>query len=250
MNDDLLIRLRPSPRPEFAAALYRKISQPVARPSRFATALRRTMLASAALAAVLTVILLVSPLARAFADHLVRQIGAYTFIGGLTLPDASKAANVTTKKSINKPLAPPDTLPSQAAPDVAKASALAGFAVRTPAYVPAGYTPKGDWSVETRENGVLAVCSYVNVDGEKENHFLSISQLKPREGSPNREFHVSEEQMQDVIVRGAPGVWLASRGKENAKYSLVWAEDGITFSMSSDALSLEEMLKIAESLGK
>jgi hypothetical protein len=47
-------------------------------------------------------------------------------------------------------------------------------------------------------------------------------------------------------VRGLPGVWLPA----GLKTALVWDENGITFTVSCDALTLEEALKIAKSLGK
>jgi hypothetical protein len=61
----------------------------------------------------------------------------------------------------------------------------------------------------------------------------------------------------DVLVavkgptgRGRSGVWLPLTASSEGNEALVWEENGITYSLISDALSLDEMLKAAESLGQ
>ncbi len=56
---------------------------------------------------------------------------------------------------------------------------------------------------------------------------------------------ITMPEIQDVTVRGQPGVWLPE-----GKHSLVWVKMASPSPSSSNALNLEETLKIAESMGK
>jgi hypothetical protein len=76
-----------------------------------------------------------------------------------------------------------------------------------------------------------------------ENEVLMISQVHSGQDTPPLTITIPD--IQDVTVRGQPGVWLSGE-----KHSLVWAENGVTITIESNALSLEETLQIAESLSK
>ena len=55
----------------------------------------------------------------------------------------------------------------------------------------------------------------------------------------------------DVTVRSQTGVWLPDTTSGPAqKNALVWQENGITYSLITDSLPLDEMLKVAESLSQ
>jgi hypothetical protein len=60
----------------------------------------------------------------------------------------------------------------------------------------------------------------------------------------------TREQIVGVTVRGRSGVWLPDTPSPDDANALVWEENGITYSLISDSLPLDEMLKVAESLGQ
>ena len=65
-----------------------------------------------------------------------------------------------------------------------------------------------------------------------------------------RRVAIDHYQIVEVTVRGHSGVWLPETPAPDGNNALVWEENGITYSLISDALSLEEMLQVAESLGE
>lgn len=243
MKDDFLTNLRETPEPEFAASLYQRISKPVetqtARPT-----LRFAALTLSAVA-VLTATLLFSPSARTFAQGLLRQIGGFAFSQGVPGPlDASKlpaAFNIIyTSTSISIEL----SSDSIVANDAATASDLAGFAVLTPSYLPSGYVPMdGDWRI-TPENDSTAVSSGY-FDGTK--NFFLIVQWKVGEAGTKT---FTREEIVDVNVHSQTGVWLPKASPDGSSSALVWGENGVTYSIISNALPLNEVLKVAESLGQ
>ncbi len=54
-------------------------------------------------------------------------------------------------------------------------------------------------------------------------------------------------EIQDVTVRGQPGAWMPTDGGKNM---LAWEENGITYMIVSNKLPEDEVLKVAESLGR
>ena len=77
MNDDFLTRFRKTPRAEFEADLYRRISKPMSNSTTLFPR-RRLALAFAVMLLVLAVALAASPGARALAAGFLRQIGVMT----------------------------------------------------------------------------------------------------------------------------------------------------------------------------
>ncbi len=127
--------------------------------------------------------------------------------------------------------------------DAATASQLAGFTVLAPSYLPDGFTVSnqpGVWSVIHGNNGVMAVILYEN---QAANGSLAITEEMYRQGETNTVTNIPEGQ--HVTVRGQPGEWVS-----NGKSILTWDENGIRYMISTNALSKDEVLKIAESLGK
>ncbi len=258
MNDDFLTQFRKPPREKFAAELYQRISKPMQTPFRI-PALRFAALVLAAIA-ILTVTLLVSPPTRAFAQSILRQFGGYIFVQAAPKAERVKqgSAGQPVNKSVQNSAIGPQlkatlqasgqlsknevqTKPSVlTAPDAAGASRLAGFSVLAPAHLPDGYAPAGPWSFTTQDNGKAVEMAYMDAG----KHFLLLQQFQYQAGQPRQT--VDRSQIVDTTVRGQPGVWLPGGGKN----SLVWEENGITFTLSSNTLSLDETLKVAESLGK
>jgi hypothetical protein len=100
------------------------------------------------------------------------------------------------------------------------------------------------WMVTSDRSGVTASRGYK----DSTNNFLVINELKKAAGAPEVAFH--KDQIVDVTVHRQPGVWLPDPSSPNGKNALVWDENGITYSLISNSLSLEEMSRVAEALGK
>ncbi len=172
---------------------------------------RRVALSFAMLAVIATV-LFFSPSVRAFADSIIRQ-----FQKGNALI-----------QSVN---------------DAAAASQLAGFTVLAPSYLPDGYTAfnqPGEWTVVHENGGVMVVITYHN---QAANGDLAVTEQTVRQGESNT--LMNDPEAQHVTVRGRPGKWLPG-----GKSILAWDENGVGYMISTNTLPKDEVLKIAESLGK
>jgi len=239
MNDDFINQFDPPkpPRPEFTAALYQRITQPMITTTR--TRVLRTVALSFAMVAVIATVLFFSPSARAFAQSILQQfgVGGYTFVQGISEPTVSPEEQATLQ-AIGKPALQP-------ANDAAAASQLAGFTVLAPSYLPDGYTADnqpGVWTVSEEISGVTASIFY---DNQAADDHLTILEKMYRQGEPNTV--LNRPEIQEVTVRGQPGAWMPTGGGKN---TLAWEENGITYLIIDNTLSKDEVLKIAESLGK
>ena len=240
MNDNFINQFG-KPRPpsrEFAVSLYKRINEPMHTPAR--TLLFRTLTITLAVMAVLAAVLFVSPPARAFADGVIHRFGFFIFVQGEIQPEPTKQAphdeeNVDQAAAQAKKEAIP---PGE--PDAAAASQVAGFPVLAPTYLPEGFTLLHGWMVEKKGELVQSVTVSYKYG---ENEVLMINQVHSGPDTPP--LTITMPEIQDVTVRGQPGVWLPEE-----KHSLVWVENGVTITIESNALNLEEALKIAESMGK
>jgi hypothetical protein len=255
MNDDFLKEMRRPPRREFANALYERISQPMNQSSYRIEpfVLRRAALAMGAVSLLLLVTIMVSPAARAFAEAQFRQIGALIFRPAEVEPGPVPLPTVP---------APGDTNPPQNATLLEDASRLSGFTVLAPGYLPAGYTVASVWSIDRQESGIYVVSSFRN---DANNQFLLLNQIDYAPGASFEQSYGDNEQLSDVSVRGQTGVWITGRlmtdptdhapklQGEPQLYAtnwLVWQEGDITYTLFGNNLSQEEMVRIAESLGR
>lgn len=240
MNDDFLTKFRKAPRPEFAASLHQRINKPMKTKS-ISTSLR---FATWTVFAVLTAALLFSPSVHALADTLIGQFGAYIFVEGTPVSVQQEAAD---KKNGEVQSEPNNNDAFSFAEDAAAASQLAGFTVIVPAYIPEGFTPSnldnanGGWRVTSKWGGQAALISYENLTDDS---YVTIEELQIGQDLP---MTIERPQITPVTVRGLPGVWTLD--PDGHKNGLVWDENGITYSIWSNKLPLEELQKIAESLG-
>jgi hypothetical protein len=256
MNDDFLYKFHKAPRREFAAKLYERISKPMKTTSRIKP------IRSAAMAVVLLLVigatLYFAPATRALADSIIHQFGAFLFVQAP--PEPKPLQNEMAAKQPSDGQEKKDPLLDQAeqskeqskagaratvgyARDASAASQLSGFTVLAPSYLPDGYqieSASEAWTVLHESNEVRTSVSYGNQD---ESSFLTIEQLKHQPGESKQ---VESLEITDVIVRGQPGIWVP----DHQKNLLVWEENGITYLVISNTLPLEEVLNVAESLGK
>jgi hypothetical protein len=243
MNDDFLKNYYKPPRKQFAADLYRRISIPMETQPRFLN-LRRLLLATALLFAILVVTVFVSPPARAFARQLFHQIGVFRLV---EITDVTPTSDPTP---IPPTAEPPSTGEVKYVSTAAEASGLASFTVYSPAYIPTGYEQTGKWSLMDQGNGMVVVSVYHDEEG----HYLNLNQYRYGEDDHYEQAYAENEQVKDVIVRGQAGVWIVGRLVGDTSDTVVpttwlmWEENGINYTMFSDALPQSEILKMAESL--
>ena len=246
MNDDekFFNQFQEAPRPEFAAALYKRINRPMNNQTK-SISLGRMALSAAAVGILLVAALLIYPPTRVEAFNLLRQIGVFT---------------ITTEAPITvQPTArPPDAAQAPAAAQsAAEASQLAGFSVLAPQGLPDGYAFVEPLSIVPVGSGKTVVSTYLNPTQEA---FILINQSQFQGGDSYSDYVSGQETVQDVEVRGHPGVWITGRmmtspvaGQPNgeklrASNWLRWEENGIVYLVASDRLSLEEVLQLAQSL--
>jgi hypothetical protein len=245
-DDDFLTQLRQSPRPEFAAQLYRRINQPMNTTTSWTEHLkpRRIALALALFIFLLFASLLFSPAVRAFAGDILRQIGA---ISVAPVPAEGPAVPQATA-------VPPQAGLAQTAGSAAEAAELAGFALQAPAYLPEGYAPSADWSIMPQGEGVIVARQYQAGD-----HFLLFNAYRYGANDRYDQGFGQNETVTDVTVRGQTGLWITGRlmahpDRDSADLLatgwLLWAEDGVNYTLIGDDLTLEEALRIAEGLSR
>jgi len=138
---------------------------------------------------------------------------------------------------------------------IEEANDVAGFQVLSPEYVPAGYRVVAR-RVYVVEAGVFVRTTCATESGEER---VSISQVRYVPGRYEEEFPVGDAPTMDVTVRGQPGLRVegAKLGIRNDDSGgselygvnvLIWEEEDDLFRLTSNELTLEELLKIAESL--
>lgn len=252
MNDDFLNQFREPPRSEFAASLYKRISKPmITQP--YAVFRRRLALTFTALAVALTLILIASPDARAFAQTFLRQIGVLTLdsrpVGEHVIVAPPSAEQMAQAGATATPIPPA----SQSAAPLERAIAEAGFLPYLPGYLPDGFSQVSIAAAEYLDDQQINLGTGIFADYRSEiDGYLSIqtSRFDGREQSiPTGGLSIT-----DVSVNGQSGVWIEGLPFESSLTPsctvnmLLWQEGDFVLAIQADQLSLEEVLKIAEGL--
>lgn len=241
-DDDFLTQFRETPRPAFAAQLYRRINKPMNTTfSKRPSPARRLALAGSMAVLLLVTLLALSPAARAVAGELMRQVGAISVVPGETSPPAPTAV-------------PPRPGDASFAPTAAGATALAGFPVLETSWLPAGYQASGDWAVAPQGQGVIVARAYVAGEGDD---FLMLNQYRYGSEDQFEQTYGANETMAEIEVRGRQGLAISGRlvthpdKPEQAPQPtnwLMWEENGVTYTLFANALSAAELAQIAEGL--
>jgi len=254
MNDDFLNQFRESPRPEFAASLYQRISKPMSTYTTV-TSRRRLVLTFTALVATLTFILIASPNARVLAANFLRQIGV------LGLSDRPAGSPVLIASPSPEQLmmanatATPILTASQTGTPLEKAIAEAGFQPFLPGYLPSGFSQVSIVTAEYLDDqqighGMGIFADYVS----GANGYISIQ--TNRFDGREQDIPTGGLTVTDVTVNGQSGVWIEGMAFESPLSPsstinmLLWQEGDYTLAVQADQLPLEEVLKIAESLSQ
>jgi len=246
MNEDdkFFTQFQEAPRPEFAAALYKRISKPMDTPKN-RIPMRRMALTFTALFVFLIAAAFAYPPARAQALSLLRQIGVFIID---TQPPAVQQPTAVPPDPTAKPLT---------AQSAAEAGRLAGFTVMVPQNLPDGYVQQGLLGILPNAGGKIVSSTYANSTREA---FILINQYHYNPGDSFVDNVSANETVQDVEVRNHKGLWITGRmmsspiagqpntGSLRPTNWLRWEENGIVYSIMSDGLTFEEMLQLAQDL--
>lgn len=200
------------------------------------------------------------PPSRAWAQGILGRLGPFFFTNAPTLSELALTATPTPWPTSPTVTATGESLNMQRVQVMTaeEARALAGYAMLDPGYLPEEYE---SYSFEVwLSQGPQAL----EVDQTYGNgpDVLIIRQIYlPDGGNGVSEFPVGDAVVEEVTVRGQPGVWveetnLGQHQNEDGtavltKWSmLMWQEGDFLFWIYTNALSKEEALKVAESLSE
>lgn len=213
---------------------------------------RRLLTAAFTLIIVAAVVFTVPPL-RTLAQEVIKRLQT------LTLTNApSYVETLLTATPTDDPANPPVY---QMDITLKEAIAQAGFTPLLPTYLPAGYAPA---SQTASANQIRLEFQPANRNRTDCCAVLSLTQISnpPSDSTP---FPMGDVPIEDVIVRGVPGLWVEDSRTgmtpdENGQLQimptsiLTWEADGYLFWMSSydsqtnQPLSKTEMMKVANAL--
>lgn len=134
------------------------------------------------------------------------------------------------------------------------ASNRVGFPVYAPGSIPEGYELTTRYTLlppEPEQAGMMGVHTLYMLRGTAEAISRTVELIQHR-FSPDQQtqmwmFITENTPVEDVTVRGQPGVWV--EGRAGKTHMLLWEQDGFTFMLQSNSLTQAEMLVVAESVG-
>lgn len=218
----------------------RRQNQPV--PIRLAW---RALAIGLLLCLILTGAVLAIPPLRSLAQDILGQIGTLIFTNAPT--DYEIVSQTPTLRPFSTPIpgGVRQVVESQLR-SAQEVSALAGFTMSTPDYVPDGYqlAARDAWLVTGKPAALSTYHSAASDDS------LGIQQALIIDGEARHEFGVGEAPVVELAVRGVTGLWVEQYAvwPGTGVNMLVWEERGFMFTLHSAHLSLDEMLRVAESL--
>lgn len=221
-------------------------------PSR--VALGRLAWAMTAVALLATLTLAISPPARAWAGELLRQIGPFRLIDAATPGRVAEPADAPLLPTAEPPSDVPEV---ELADNAAAAGALAGFGVLEPAEL-LGYRLDGEWAITPNGNGTVVVTAYRDPSGD---HFLVLNQYRYGPGDQFDQSYGQNETVSNVMVNEVDGIAVTGRymGRPDGSAPqdqpelletnwVIWDVEGVAYSLYSDALTIEELTAVAESM--
>jgi len=244
MNDEFLYKMRRSPRPEFAEALYKRISQQ-RRSMMFeylkASPIRALAWGMALLGLLLTTALAALPGARAMILRVTKQIGRITF----EETDQYPGGNLSE-------------IPTLAAQQVglSKVQAMIPFTLTLPTWVPDGFELQEEVQVilPTEISRHTSVSLQWCPVGRSYNCIHMIAEC-PVGAVPPSSLVVGPGNVEEVEINGQPaalvhGAWNADsqRYDPGLQLSLMWEQGGVTYSLFALDVQAEDLIRMAESI--
>lgn len=245
MKDDFLYKFQKTPRKEFAAALYKRISQPMLTKT---VSLRRLSFTFVILLTALTLTLTFSPTARVLAANFLRQIGVLK-ISDRPAGDPVFIASPSPEQVVQaQATATPITPPSETESELEAAIAQAGFLPFLTDELPQGYMLDNIVPAQYIDDGQVPYgwgifATYRTADGG----YLSIH--TNRFDGRQQDIPMGGRRITDVQVNGEPGVWIEDFPSSGETIDiLLWEVDGYVLAIQSNRLTLEQMLELAKAL--
>ncbi len=242
MSDRFLSLRREVPRPEFAAELYKRISQPCPNRSYPFLALKRFALAFAILLLAFAALLAISPDVRAQVGEVVKRIGAFTFKETEQFPDLGKNAIYLQGQMVS----------------LDQAREMAPYALKVPAWVPAGFIMDKDVLIHKDEDvgGTRILVRAVPVTMTwRHGQGVPIALTQELASGPVGPGQVGPGSVKEVKVHAEPaalvrGVWNAqTQTWSESSQTLFWRQDRTDYRLSAPLdISANDLVRIAESL--
>jgi hypothetical protein len=242
MNDDFLYQLREPPRPEFADALYRRISQPKPTPLSSFLAPKRLAFASLILFLALGLLLALSPDVRAQVGDVIKRIGVFSFKETDQFPEIRKNTIYLHGELVS----------------LEQAKTMVSYTLRIPTWVPAGFIVDKDVRVTKDEDvgGTRIFVPAVPVTITwRRGQGIPIALTQQLANGPVGPGQVGPGSVEEVKVHGEPaalvrGVWNAqTQTWSQSSQTLFWRKDGIDYSLDAPLdITTNDLVRIAESL--
>ncbi|HLO14506.1 MAG TPA: DUF4367 domain-containing protein [Anaerolineales bacterium] len=165
----------------------------------------------------------------------------------------------TPQEMANTPNAQQASLQEQEATTLAEARKLAGYDILSPSYLPSGYTLQRYTVLVAKDTPAQEVSAeYISSD-YKQLFYLRQIPYSAKDTNNILDFPVGKARVAMVKVRGQDGVWVeaTNQGAHQTDTGeevlvpwnmLLWVDGDYFFWLYSSELTLEENLKVAESL--
>lgn len=266
-DDDFLSHYRKPPRPEFAAALYERITHPMDTQQKRGP-LRRLALVTATLVAICSATLLFSPAARAAVSDLIREIGGVAYLEMSELPFTPVSD---------------DAIPSESM-TLEQARTTAPFSFNIPNWVPEGFTRRDEVQFsdlqlakkvdESQSGDVQSADIQLSSVQESRYYMIRAQWGKPisngetitinltighgtrsNPNGPNMLVPVGPNAVETVSINGQPaglarGSWKpeTKQWTNDGRISLTWDKDNVTYTLSGPAELEQDLIHMAESI--
>jgi len=168
-------------------------------------------------------------------------------------PDSRPALTTAEQEKLNESLINPKYFSRE------ETEAAVGFKLHIPAYAPKGFEFRGTSYYPTKVGtkggsweDTWTVIMFWEFWGESKSYkTFGLDQI--RHLGKDYHFKVAEEAVQPLTIKGRPavyieGAWMEGKWRRDVARSIAWSDDEFAFRLWSPALSLEELLKVAESM--
>lgn len=237
----------PPPDPAFEQRVWRqvrRVQQPARRAGIFDTLSGMRLRWLAPIAAVILIVLLVLPGTRTALSNWMAsfRLGALAVV---VAPETTERPVLTDQH--------------QAFESLATAEQSAGMTLAAPGYLPAGYSLTGAEAVSFEELPVwmqplFVESRYETASGDTTGAYLLLRQYNASQTSRSQlgELEYQSEDVDDVqqiMLNGGRLAVLLVLGQGNQPmHELIWQQDDLTFELWSNALTADELQRVAESV--
>jgi hypothetical protein len=236
MNDDFFTRFRKPPRPEFVAALYKRINIPMNKQPNISF---RRALAALAIGVALIAVFASSQTVRAAFQTLMREIGGITYI----------QPEETTDEPTPHPEEPSPRV-REVPTDFSELPEKVPFAISLPTWAPDGYVMSQTALLRYFDGNLQLV--FITWDGPD----VIKGPIRMLVGE-RLNWAVDLDHLQEIQVNGQPaglthGGWDADTGEWGgagaSNVTLTWIHGDLMYQLMSPGVTDEDLIRMAESI--